>query len=161
MRVKVDYRTSSKDCYKDFCQKHPHIKLSYNEWLEIIYNFNEEFRNHILETGDKVKLPMGLGSFSINKKKRKMKKKSPDGAEFINLPIDWVKTKQKGKRIYNFNFHTDSYFFGWRWFKKEARFKHCTLFYFKPSRVSSRMINHYIKTNEMSQHIYKEWGGKM
>jgi nucleoid DNA-binding protein len=157
MRVKVDYRTSSKECYKDFCLKYPSIKLTYNEWLEIIYNFNEEFRNHILETGDKCKLPMGLGSFSVTKKKRKQKKGS---TEYINLPVDWKKTREKGKRIFNFNFHTDSYFFGWKWFKREARFKHAALFYFKPSRVSSRMINHYIKTNPMSQHIYKEWGGK-
>jgi len=100
---------------------------------------------------------MGLGSFSVNKKKRKTKKMNKEGREFINLPIDWVKTKQKGRVIYNFNYHTEGFFFGWIWFKKEARFDFCSLWRFKPSRVSSRMIAHYIKANPKQQHIYKQW----
>lgn len=157
MRVKVDYRSASKSCYYTFCQNHPDIKLSYNEWLEIIYHFNETFRDYILETGERERLPLGLGSFSINKKKRKVKKIGPDGKEFINLPIDWVKTKEKGKIIYNFNFHTEGYFFGWLWFKRDARFKFSTLWRFKPSRVSSRMIAHYINSDKEYQHIYRQW----
>ena len=157
MRTKVGYRSASRQAYDSFCNKFPHIKLTFNEWLEIIYNFNEEFRNYILETGDKEKLPYGLGPFAITKKKRKVKKVLPDGREFINLPIDWVKTREKGKRIYNFNFHTDGYFFGWMWFKKEARFKQHDLWRFKPSRVSSRMVAHYIKSADKYQHLYKQW----
>lgn len=157
MRNKVEYRSGSKTSYKDFRAKHPGIDISYNEWLEIIYHFNEEFRDRILESGEKLKLPLGLGPFSINKKKRKVRKTSPDGKEFMNLPIDWPKTREKGKIIYNFNFHTEGYFFGWVWFKREARFKYATIWRFKPSRVSSRMIAHYIKTNKESQHIYKQW----
>lgn len=157
MRVKVDYRTASKKCYENFCLSYPTIHISYNEWLEIIYMYNEGFRDTILETGEKEKLPSGLGSFSINKKKRKTKVTDPDGKEHINLPIDWKKSKEKGKLIYNFNFHTEGYFFGWMWFKKEARFMHSSLWRFKPSRVSSRMINHYIKSNTAYQHKYKQW----
>jgi hypothetical protein len=157
MRRKVDYRSSGKEAYKNFCITYPHIKLSYNEWLEIIYTFNEEFRNYILETGDKEKLPFGLGPFSINKKKRTTKKTAPNGKEYINLPIDWKKTKEKGKVIYNFNYHTEGFFFGWLWFKREARFYFSQLWRFKPSRVSSRMITHYLKTNKEQQHLYKQW----
>ena len=64
-----------------------------------------------------------------NKKKRK-KIINVDGKEIINLPIDWQKTKQKGKVIYNFNFHTEGYFFGWMWFKDSARLRHSDLWYF-------------------------------
>lgn len=157
MRVKKDYRTTSKEAYDSFCKRNSSIKLSYYEWTEILYNFNEDFRNYILETGGKERLPSGIGPFSINKKKRKTKKKAPNGKEYINLPVDWVKSKEKGRIIYNFNHHTDGYFFGWMWFKTEARIPHTTLWRFKPSRVSSRMISHYIKTNPQSQHFYKEW----
>lgn len=157
MRVKVDYRSSSRKVYENFCKTHPEINISYNEWLEILYHFNEEFRDYILETGDREKLPQGLGSFSINKKKRKMKKKNLDGKEFMNLPIDWVKTKEKGKIIYNFNFHTEGNFFGWLWFKKDARFKNSELWYFKPTRVTSRMLAHYLNTNKEAQHLYRQW----
>ena len=71
MRVKIDWRSASLENYKIFCKKHPTIKLTYDEWRNIIYSFNEAFKNYILETGEKAKLPFGFGEFSINKKKRR------------------------------------------------------------------------------------------
>lgn len=155
-RVKVDWRSASKDNYKDFCKKHKNIDLTFDEWKNIIYIFNDFFRNYILETGDKIAMPYGFGSFSINKKKRR-RKKGKDGKEFINLPIDWQETKKRGKVIYSFNYHTDGYFFGWHWFKESARFKQAKLWYFKPSRTTSRLITHYLTTENKYQHLYKEW----
>ena len=110
-RVAVDWRSASKKSYEDFCKKNPLISLNFDEWKNILYSFNESFKHYILETGEREKLPTGFGEFSINKKKRK-RSKDIDGKEFVNLPIDWVKTKEKGKRIYNFNYHTEGYFFG-------------------------------------------------
>ena len=155
MRVKIDWRTASKENYNNFCKKHPSIKLTFDEWRNIIYSYNEHFKNYILETGEKAKLPFGFGEFSINKKKRRKKKGLND--EFVNLPIDWQKTREKGKVIYNFNYHTEGFFFGWMWFKSTARLKNTDLWYFKPSRTTSRLLSHYLKTNEKYQHIYRQW----
>ena len=102
MRVKIDWRSSSKENYNNFCKKHPSIKITFDEWKNIVYSFNESFKNYILETGERARLPFGFGEFSINKKKRK-KMKVNNGKEFVNLTIDWQKTKAKGKVIYNFN----------------------------------------------------------
>ena len=156
MRVKIDWRSASIENYKNFCKKHPTIKLTYDEWRNILYTFNDHFKNYILETGEKAKMPFGFGEFSINKKKRK-RIKGADGKEFINLPIDWKKTREKGKHIYNFNYHTEGFFFGWMWFKDAARFRNADLWYFKPSRVTSRLLSHYIKADEKYQHLYREW----
>ena len=156
MRVKVDWRSAGKDNYKDFCKKNSQISLSYDEWRSIIYTFNESFREYILETGDKAKLPLGIGEFSINKKKRR-KTITYQGKQYVSLPIDWKKTREKGKRIYNFNYHTEGYFFGWMWFKLTARFKNSNLWFFKPSRTTSRLLSHYLKTNDQYQHLYCEW----
>jgi hypothetical protein len=156
MRVKVGWRSASKENYKEFCNTHPNIHISYSDWAGVIYAFNESFRNYLLETGDKLKLPSGFGDFSIIKKYR-AKFKTFAGKERINLPIDWIKTREKGKIVYNMNYHSEGYFFGWKWFKSTARFKFTDLWYFKPSRVSSRLIAHYIKVDEKYQHIYKEW----
>jgi len=156
MRLKVDWRSAGKDNYISFCKSNIFIRLSYDEWRNIIYTFNESFREYILETGDKAKLPFGIGEFSINKKKRR-KTVTHDGKEKLNLPIDWQKTKAKGKVIYNFNYHTEGYFFGWIWFKKTARFKHPDLWYFKACRNTSRLLSHYLKTNNEYQHLYNEW----
>lgn len=155
-RVKVEWRSASKENYELFCKKFPDIKLTFVEWEQIIYAYNDMFREHILETGNKEKLPVGLGDISIIKKKRR-KTITYDGVEHINLPIDWQKTKEKGKVIYNFNYHTEGFFFGWMWFKKSARFKHSNLWFFKACRVTSRLINHYIKVDPKYQHIYREW----
>ena len=156
-RTKIDWRSSSKDSYNNFCKKHPAIILTYDEWRNILYTYNESFKEYILETGEKARLPFGFGEFSINKKKRRKLKNNIDGKEFVNLPIDWQKTKEKGKIIYNFNYHTEGYFFGWMWFKSTARFKNSDLWYFKPSRLTSRLLSHYLKTNDKYQYIYNEW----
>lgn len=156
MRVKIDWRSASKENYSSFCKKHPSIKLTFDQWRNIVYSFNDAFKEYILETGEKAKLPFGFGEFAINKKKRK-RVKDIHGKEFVNLPIDWKKTKEKGKRIYNFNFHTEGFFFGWMWFKSTARFRQSSLWYFKPSRNTSRLLSHYIGANDKYQHLYHEW----
>lgn len=156
MRVAVEFRSASKENYLDFVSKYPNDKISYEDWKKIIYGFNIMFAEHILETGEKIKLPAGIGDFSINKKKRK-RIKVIDGNERVNLPIDWAKTREKGKYIYDFNYHTEGYFFGWVWFKKTARFKYSDLFYFKPFRNISRLLAHYIKVDEKYQHTYASW----
>ena len=160
-RTPVDWRSASRDNYTNFCRRHPSIQLTYDQWRAIIYEFNESFKEYILETGDKVKFPFGFGEFSINKKKAKrhISFKTKDGVdhEVIGLPIDWQKTKEKGKLIYNFNFHTEGYFFGWCWFKNTARLRNTDLWYFKPCRGTARLLAHYIKTDNKYQHMYREW----
>lgn len=155
-RVSIEWRSSSKESYEDFCNKHHTIQLTFDEWRSIIYSFNEAFKEYILETGERARFPFGFGEFSINKKKRK-KIINIDGKEIINLSIDWPKTLEKGKRIYNFNFHTEGYFFGWVWFKNTARIKFVDLWYFKPTRATSRLLAHYLKVNNKYQNIYREW----
>lgn len=155
MRVKVDYRSVSRDQYYDFCEKYPSSELTFDEWRNIIYTFNENFKTYILETGEKGKLPGGIGEFSITKRKRR--KTTGANGERINLPIDWKKTKEKGKKIYNFNYHTEGYGFHWLWFRETARFQHSKLWWFKPSRVTSRLLAHYIKTDDKYQHLYRQW----
>lgn len=157
MRVKIEFRTASKENYNDFCKKHPNIILDFNEWKMVIYGYNESFKEYLLETGEKQKLPFGFGEFAINKKLRKKVVVDPNGVEHINLPIDWQKTKEKGKIIYNFNYHTEGYFFGWLWFKQSVRFKFTNMWYFKATRTTSRLLAHYIKVDEKYQHIYQSW----
>lgn len=155
-RVKVDYRSSSKDAYVDFKKRNLTYDITFDKWKNIIYTYNEMFRDYLLETGEKEKLPMGFGEFAINKKIRK-RFKVINGVEYVNLPVDWQKTKEKGKLIYNFNHHSEGYFFGFVWFKRTVMLKQPDLWYFKPSRCTSRLLAHYIKTDVKYQDIYKQW----
>lgn len=156
MRIAIEYRQASKDNWKRFCEEFPDINLSYLDWSNIIYNFNYNLRDYCLETGDKIKLPWGFGDIAISKKKRKKRITLPNGEERINLAIDWKKTKELGKRIYHFNFHTNGFNFKWKWFPSSGRFKGHYVWVFKPSRISSRLISHYVNV-ENQQFKYKEW----
>lgn len=157
MRVQYSYRMASRKNYDIFIQENPDEKLSFLEWQNIIYTFNYNFRDHILETGDKAKLPWGIGEFSVTKKKGKSEYTNPEtGKTRKILPVDWKKTKEKGKVIYHLNYHTGGYRFKWKWFIYSSRMAKADIFSFKPSRVSSRLLKHYI-TKQNYQHIYKEW----
>lgn len=157
MRVKVDYISTSKDVYLRFRKEHPDTDISFKKWKEVVYTYNYAFRDYILETGNKAKLSWGFGEFAISKKKIK-KFKEHNGVTYVNLPIDWKKTKEAGKKIYMFNAHTDGYRCKWYWFIKEARFYQHEVWVFKPSRVSSRKITEYLnKTNKKYIDLYKCW----
>jgi len=158
-RSPIDFRTAGRKAYLDFKKKHPSSTLTSKEWKEILYSFNLEFRNYILETGEKIKMPFGFGEFSIVKRKRK-KLVVTNGIERINLPVDWKKSKEKGKKIYNFNHHTEGYFFGWKWFRYKAMFKFSDLWLFQPTRTTKRELAKYLKSDEKYQHIYSTWNIK-
>lgn len=154
MRVKRDWRMASKEVYEGFLKKYPDSTLSYNQWEQVIYQFNYNFRDYLLDTGEKVKTFWGVGDFAI--KKRKVKKiVNYDGKDRIKLPIDWEKTKKLGKKVYHFNYHTDGYRFAYKWFIDTSRFKYSHVFVFKPYRESSRLIKKYIDKGYGDK--YLEW----
>lgn len=157
-RVKVEFRSNGKEVYDDFCQKNPSIRINFKEWERIILTFNGMFRDYILETGEVAKLPWGVGMFTISKKKPK-KKKVYEDKEYMNMPIDWQKTRKAGKYIYNFNAHTDGYRCRWYWFNDKSRFENSDVWWFKPCRRASRNINEYLKRPQQID-LYKQWERK-
>lgn len=163
MRVKVPYRSSSKSVYERFCATYPDISISFKEWKKVIYTYNLLYRDYILETGSRIKMPHGFGPFSITKQKLKLFKnyKDKDGKQYINLPVDWAKTKKAGKRIYHRNSHTDGYKCSWMWMHKDARFHLSEVWNFKPSRTTSRALKTYLSMPD-SPYLqkYKNWKRK-
>lgn len=157
MRVEVEYRSASAERYRDFRREHPNIKITAKQYYDVIRTYNSLFREYILETGERAKLPWGIGFFSINKKKMR-RHRDWNGERKITLPIDWQKTKAAGKRIYNMNYHTDGHKFRWIWFTSTAYFRFSSLWNFKPSRESSRAIATYINKPEGKYaDVYHEW----
>lgn len=155
-RVAVEYRTSSRDCYNDFCKENPGIALSFEKYKEIIYTLNSTYSNYVLE-GEKIKLPHGFGSLAINKKKQKHKVKIND-KERICLAVNWVESKKLGKKIYYTNSHSEGYRYKWFWFKSEAFLPETFIWGFKPSRVNSRKLAHLLKQdNSPYIHLYREY----
>lgn len=157
-RFKRQYSSLSKELYEDFISKHPKLNISYTIWKKAIYIINKSYRDYILETGERVKIPYGFGDISINKKKRKLTTIDPDGVERICAPVDWVKTKKAGKKIYNFNDHTDGYYYGWIYFRRSGRMKFNMLWDFYSNRESARLLAKYIKDPKKDyKYRYREY----
>lgn len=159
-RPKADYRTGGKEAYENFCKNHPTVKITYKQYQNVIRTCNEMIMNYVIDTGERFKLPFGFGDISIDKWKPK-RFKEYNGKKYINLPIDWQKTRKEGKWIYNLNAHTDGYRFGWKWFKSTAKFQSANCYTFKPARKHSRKLGECLKKPySIYQHIYKEWNPK-
>lgn len=161
-RRKVQYRTYSKNNYKRFLAENNLTKdiLSYEKYCKNLEVCNWMFVEYALRTGERVKLPHGFGFIAVNKKMLKRYKdyKNPEGKNYINLRVDFNKTKQYGKVIYHTNEHSDGYNFKWVWSPKEAKFFLSDLYIFKPGRYASRAIAKYIKKpNSEYKEMYMNW----
>jgi hypothetical protein len=142
------FNTCSQSDYKLYKEESNH-KVSYEMYKKINVLANTFLSDKILE-GKRIKLPFGLSDVFINKYKQEIKNK--DGR--LNLPIDWKKSKELGKRVYHLNHHTDGFTFKWFWAKSDAKFKFKELWAFKAVRKNTRAINKIVKEGEVE---YKQY----
>jgi len=136
--------------YKEYCKEQGIECKDYKLYKKSNTIANEFLSDKILE-GKRIKLPYGISDVFINKYKQELKTK--DGK--LNLPIDWKKSKELGKRIYHMNHHTDGYIFKWFWAKSEAKFKFKDLWSFKAVRKNTRAINNLLKVGEIEYKQYQ------
>lgn len=153
-RRKGAYDSTGKVAHERFCKEHPDIQLGPKQRAAIIKQFNVNLLKYALETGEHTKIGGAFGSIVVSKKKIK-RYIQKDGVQYIGLPVDWKRTKELGKYVYNLNAHTDGCSFKWLWNRLESRFQHSSLWVFTPSRFASRLIAHYIK--EGFHQLYREW----
>lgn len=155
----IPHRSGSKQEYEKFCQLHPKTKITFKQYKDIIYLWNRNFMTYILETGDRIKVPFGFGTMSINKKKSiRYFEKFSTGDRYCILPVDWKRTRLEGKKIYYLNNHTDGYRFKWFWFKTDAKIKFSEIWSFKPTRENSLLLFKYLtKKDKVYQDVYNEW----
>lgn len=160
-RPKVGYRTASKESYSKFCENNPTVALSFEEYKDVIYTYNGLLVERMLETGEQIKLPYGLGEIVVNKYKPKRYLKDKEGNEKVNLSINWQETKKQGKYIYFLNHHTEGYKYYWMWNWWKSRIKLAFIWKFEMARVHSRMLNEYLKKpNSIYKDLYKEYPRK-
>jgi hypothetical protein len=163
MRVKREYSTYSKANYERFIAENKLTKeeIPFDKYVKNLKVCNWLFIEYAIRTGKKAQLPFGFGNIAVNKKKLKRYKEF-NGKTYINLQIDWAKTKQYGKRIYHTNEHTDGYNYKWMWFPKEAKLHLSHLYVFKATRNASRVLSKYLKRpNSIYKDLYLEWAKLM
>lgn len=161
-RRKLEYRTYSKENYLRFIaeNKVSEQELPYKKYCKNLEVCNWMYIEYALRTGSKVYLPFGFGSIAVNKKKLKLYKEYK-GKKYVNLRVDWFKTKQLKKKVYHTNEHSDGYNFRWMWFPNDSRLHLTDLYVFKPGRYPGRTINTYIRNpNFQYKDLYLEHSNK-
>jgi hypothetical protein len=156
---KKEYRTNSRENYDKFLSINNLSEESFpfDKWKQVLATSNWMFIEYALRTGMKVTLPYGFGPLAVNKKMLK-RFKEYNGKKYVNLRIDWQKTKKLGKRVYHTNEHTDGYNYKWKWFPHEAKFYLSDLYVFNPGRYASRAINKYLKKPGADfKSLYLQW----
>lgn len=114
----------------------------------------------VLDTGAALPLPYGLGKISVQRKKTISTFTGKDGVEHITLPVDWVKTRQTGKKVHFFNDHTDGWRFKWIWFKDSSTgLKLKDIWSFKPARCWSARLHEVLTGPQARTYMYQytEW----
>lgn len=158
-RKKRQYRTYSRENYDRFIKENniSPIELPYKKFCKNLEVCNWMFIEYPLRTGLQVTLPQGFGSIAVNKKMLKRYVEF-NGKKYMNLRVDWNKTKLIGKKVYHTNEHTDGYNYRWLWFNKNATFTLADTYVFKPGRYASRAITKYLKKpNSPYKDLYSEW----
>ena len=112
-RRKYKVRASILEMYDDWKSEPRKVNVSKETYQHIVNTFNLVLANHIIKTGDYVKLPYGLGLLGIGKKKVINPKFSYDGfddegnpnkydtrhSEKMKAKFRWVKQRKHGRTI--------------------------------------------------------------
>lgn len=155
-RYTSDYRSGSKETYKEFCKEYGLTNLTYKRYLEILYTYNAQFMEEAMLTGNLVPLPYGFGQIGVNRKKTTTLYTDKDGEDHIILPVDWVKSKEKGERVYYYNDHTDGWRCSWIWLKMTTtNMKGKSIWKFTPARTWSRGLAALLKGKNGKDYLYR------
>lgn len=158
MRKAFNFRTASKENYKLFCEKNKTIDITFEQYKEIIYTYNNLIADYLIDTGLSVKLPFGLGPLKIVKYKPKGTKIAESGKEFPRLSIDWKRTKEEGKYIYHLNSNTDGYKYYFQWLFASSRIKYNVVWKLEMARIHSRKLVSFLKDSKSKhRHLYSEY----
>ena len=133
--------------YKPFKSKYldkvPTYVVDYKTYANIIRDYNMLVIDEIINHGTLFKVPAGLGTIRIEKKKMKigyLKEKR-------YLKVDWKKSQEYNKIIYHLNEHTDGFRYKWKWGKIRMLVQHRTAYHFMPTRAAKRRLAGILQTD--------------
>lgn len=152
MRPKVDFRSDSPEAYQQF-KKDTGLKTPRSLWAKVIKDFNKQFADYIMESGDEVELPHGLGKTYLEKRKPNRTTIVIDGIEYISGAPDWSKSKEHGKILRYRNNHTDGYAVKFKWIPSTAKFSHAECYLLTYVRQVKRRLATLLKSPESAKYL--------
>ena len=129
------------DMYKEYIshfeESHPYY-IPYSEYSDIVSDYLRYISELIVVRSMTFRLPFRMGTLCIYKHK-------PIFKSLNKMSIDWQKTREFGKVIYNFNDHSSGFRYRFRWDRNGSIDKHMGLYAFKPSRQNARLVATLVK----------------
>jgi len=142
MRNSVDIRPVSKKSFRKWRRQNPKFKdTHFLLFKAIMQHHNKLIVQHALETGEKIKLPIGL--FYIEKKKNRRRQ------------TDFAKTKERGKRIIVSYANTDGWEGHFKYAPKATDLKFSKLWKMVESRYMQRFKKSFFKQDNISKTFEK------
>lgn len=141
-RIKNAY--TAHQMYEFYLRDNPEGSYDYikrEDYVELVNEYCKYLSECIVDNGGIVKLPYNKGTLGVYK--WLSRSKNPK-----RTPIDWVKSKELGKRVYLTNSHSNGYLYRFMW-NKGMRYKTLLSFYkFRPARELARRLAYIVKTKQ-------------
>lgn len=155
--LSYDITTGSSAMFKLFKEQNPQLNIDSKQYKQIIEQINLYYINHILETGNMVFLPNGLGKMMIQKNKRKFKPTKDGKSKYLRAPINWAESYNQGKIIYYLNENTDGYTYRYQWLKKSSYIEKNAIWTLVMTKEAKRMLKERIESQERDyKNLYRE-----
>jgi hypothetical protein len=120
-----------------FSEDHPY-HIPYSEYSEVVSDYLKYVSELVVVKSMTFKLPFRMGAISVYKHK-------PIFQSVNKMSIDWKKTRELGKVVYNFNEHSNGFRYRFRWDRNGSLDKYLVLYAFKPSRQNARLVASLVK----------------
>jgi hypothetical protein len=152
-----DIVTSSTKIYKEFCERNSKINIDHKQYRSIIEAINLYYVDKLLDTGNMVFIPSGLGKMVIQKNKRRMKPTKNGKATYLKAPINWGESYRQGKIIYCLNESTDGYAYRYMWIKAQSYIRNYPLWVMTMTKEAKNRLRQRIESKERSyKDLYRE-----
>lgn len=112
--------------------------------------------DHLIDTGEMIQFPWGLGRLQIVKYRRNATKKKLNGSLYGAM-INWPETKRQGKYVYYLNLHTSGFSYTFAWVPLFAHIKFKPIWRLEIWRVFKRKLSRkLVDPNFIYNDIYRE-----
>jgi len=155
--LSYDIVTGSVAMFKEFKKLNPQLNIDNKQYKQVIEQINLYYIKHLLDTGNMVFIPNGLGKMMIQKNQRKLKPTKDGSSKYLRAPINWPESYKQGKIIYYLNESTDGFTYRYLWLKKASYIEKSSMWLLVMTKEAKRLLKERIESTEKDyKSLYKE-----
>ena len=154
--IKFDLTTGGGKSFSVFQSQNKQIHLTSTQFKKVIEAINAFYIETLLESGNIVVLPNGLGKIMIQKNKRRVRK-DKNGNPYLKAPVNWAESYKQGKVVHHLNESTNGFTYRYLWFKSGAWLEHHPIWCMTMTGYAKKALLDKLNTKEKDyQGLYKE-----